>query len=69
MVAITAATLSCSSVYGAFHEYAGAKDISLWEYNGHEGGGIVDYELALSFFASAFAAQAVAAPVAAGALA
>ena len=58
-----------STVYGAFHEYAGAKDISLWEYNGHEGGGIVDYELALSFFASAFAASAVTAPVAAGALA
>lgn len=44
-----------STVFGAFHAYAGDKDISLWEYNGHEGGGIVDYELALAFFTDAFA--------------
>lgn len=44
-----------STVYGAFHAYRGDKDMSLWEYNGHEGGGIVDYELALDFFAATFA--------------
>ncbi|WP_348788824.1 acetylxylan esterase [Leifsonia sp. NPDC080035] len=31
-----------STVYGAFHAYAGPKELQLWTYNGHEGGGIDD---------------------------
>ncbi|GAC1663386.1 MAG: acetylxylan esterase [Candidatus Limnocylindrales bacterium] len=29
-----------SSVFAAFNHYAGPKDISIWPYNGHEGGGV-----------------------------
>lgn len=36
-----------STVYGAFHELRGAKDIALWEYNGHDGGGHDDDERAV----------------------
>jgi cephalosporin-C deacetylase len=37
-------------VYGAFNCYAGPdKSISLWTYNGHEGGGIIDEERAITF--------------------
>jgi cephalosporin-C deacetylase len=39
-----------STIYGAFHEYAGPKRMHVWEYNGHEGGGILDQELALALF-------------------
>jgi cephalosporin-C deacetylase len=38
-----------STVYGAFHEYGGEKEIEVWPYNGHEGGGILDEERALTF--------------------
>ncbi|MCM4082727.1 acetylxylan esterase [Actinoplanes sp. TRM88002] len=38
-----------STVYGAFHEYGGEKEIEVWPYNGHEGGGILDEERALAF--------------------
>lgn len=36
-----------STVYGAFHELRGPKEIALWEYNGHEGGGHDDDERAV----------------------
>ena len=36
-----------STVYGAFHELRGEKDIALWEYNGHDGGGHDDDERAV----------------------
>jgi cephalosporin-C deacetylase len=40
-----------STVYGAFNNYAGTdKSLSLWTYNGHEGGGIIDEERAIAFF-------------------
>jgi cephalosporin-C deacetylase len=39
-----------STVYGAYQEYAGPKQMHVWEYNGHEGGGILDQELALELF-------------------
>lgn len=29
-----------STVFGAFNLYAGQKDISVWPYNGHDGGGV-----------------------------
>lgn len=43
-----------STVYGAYNVYGGDKEISLWQYNGHEGGGILDEERALAFFTAAF---------------
>jgi cephalosporin-C deacetylase len=48
--------LTCppSTVYGAFHELAGPKDIVLWEYNGHEGGGPDDDERAMEALRSVF---------------
>jgi cephalosporin-C deacetylase len=39
-----------STVYGAFNEYRGEHEMLLWEYNGHEGGGILDEAHALEFF-------------------
>jgi cephalosporin-C deacetylase len=38
-----------STVYGAFHQYAGEREMQVWEYNGHEGGAILDEERALGF--------------------
>nr|WP_203810825.1 acetylxylan esterase [Actinoplanes tereljensis] len=38
-----------STVYGAYHRYGGRKEIRVWEFNGHEGGGILDEEAALHF--------------------
>lgn len=34
------ATCPPSTVFGAFHEWAGPKEIEVWPFNGHEGGGI-----------------------------
>jgi cephalosporin-C deacetylase len=42
-----------STVYGAFQEYAGPRRMMLWEYNGHEGGGILDEAGALEFLRAA----------------
>lgn len=42
-----------STVFGAFHAYAGAADITVWPYNGHEGGGFEDDLLALALFRGA----------------
>jgi cephalosporin-C deacetylase len=39
-----------STVFGAFNAYAGPKSITVWEYNGHEGGQIFDEERAIAFF-------------------
>lgn len=39
-----------STVFGAFHAYAGPKDITVWPYNGHEGGAWEDDALALRTF-------------------
>lgn len=44
-----------STVFGAYHELAGPKDIALWEYNGHEGGGPDDDERAVRALASVLA--------------
>lgn len=38
-----------STVYAAFHEYAGPREIAVWEYNGHEGGEHLDDVRALEF--------------------
>ncbi|WP_223692044.1 acetylxylan esterase [Leifsonia poae] len=37
-----------STVFGAYDAYAGRKDIRLWRYNSHEGGGIEDELAALA---------------------
>ncbi|GAB3120189.1 acetylxylan esterase [Glaciibacter psychrotolerans] len=37
-----------STVFGAFNNYASAKDIVVWPFNGHEGGGIDDHARSLS---------------------
>jgi cephalosporin-C deacetylase len=39
-----------STVYGAYHVYGGPRDINVWEYNAHEGGGILDEAAALHHF-------------------
>ena len=39
-----------STVFGAFHAYAGAADVTVWPYNGHEGGGFEDDLSALALF-------------------
>jgi cephalosporin-C deacetylase len=44
-----------SSVYGAFNNYVGDKDITLWQYNGHEGGGTDDEIRAVHWFRDRFA--------------
>jgi cephalosporin-C deacetylase len=40
--ALMDATCPPSTVFGAFNEYAGEKQIVVWPYNGHEGGAIED---------------------------
>jgi cephalosporin-C deacetylase len=39
-----------STAFGAYHAYAGPKQIAVWDYNGHEAGGSADLELVLSAF-------------------
>ncbi|GAA2642275.1 acetylxylan esterase [Paractinoplanes durhamensis] len=39
-----------STIFGAYHVYGGPREIKIWEYNGHEGGGILDEEGALHHF-------------------
>ncbi|MFY1702155.1 MULTISPECIES: acetylxylan esterase [Micromonospora] len=48
-VALMDATCPPSTVYGAYHAYAGPRELLVWEYNGHEGGGILDEARALDF--------------------
>jgi cephalosporin-C deacetylase len=39
-----------STAFGAFHEYAGPKQIAVWDYNGHEAGGSDDLNIVLGAF-------------------
>jgi len=41
-----------STVFGAYHAYAGPKQIQVWEYNGHDAGGSEDLRIVLSAFRS-----------------
>jgi cephalosporin-C deacetylase len=41
-----------STAFGAYHAYAGPKNINLWEYNGHDAGGPQDLAAVLSAFRS-----------------
>jgi cephalosporin-C deacetylase len=45
-----------STVFGAFHAYAGPKRMVTWPYSGHEAGGQLDSEAALAFVAAHLAA-------------
>lgn len=38
-----------STVFGAYHRYAGQKQIHVWPYNDHVGGGVHDEQLGLEF--------------------
>ena len=38
-----------STVYAAVNAYGGPREVLRWEYNGHEGGGVLDEERALAF--------------------
>ena len=44
-----------STVYAAYHEYGGEREMVTWEYNGHEGGAVFDDERALEFLAGRLA--------------
>lgn len=39
-----------STVFAAFNRYAGVKEITVWEYNAHEGGAVEDELLAIRHF-------------------
>ncbi|MDT7724889.1 MAG: cephalosporin-C deacetylase [Actinomycetota bacterium] len=39
-----------STAFGAFHSYGGKKQISIWDYNGHEAGGAEDLAIVLPEF-------------------
>ena len=54
-VALMDAIVPPSTVYAAFHEYAGPKELQVWPYNGHEAGAIDDDEAALAFLRSRLA--------------
>lgn len=41
-----------STVFAAYNNYGGPKDITVWRYNGHDGGGIEDDLAALRHFAA-----------------
>jgi len=42
-----------STVFRLYHAYAASKEIKVWQYNGHIGGGIEDERLGLEFLRSA----------------
>ena len=48
-VALMDAITPPSTVYAAYHAYAGAKSLDVWRYNGHEAGGPDDDAAALAF--------------------
>lgn len=48
-----------STVFGAYHNYAGRKTMTLWPYNGHEGGAIEDEMIALAALRGLFGAGPV----------
>ncbi|GLY47226.1 acetylxylan esterase [Lentzea sp. NBRC 102530] len=41
-----------STVFGAYHAYAGPKEIAVWEHSAHEAGGSDDLDIALDAFRS-----------------
>lgn len=55
--ALMDATCPPSTIHGAFHEYGGPREMLLWEYNGHEGGGVLDEARALDFLRAHLTAE------------
>jgi cephalosporin-C deacetylase len=55
-----------STVFAAFHEYAGEADLHEWPYNGHEGGEGFQQLRRLEFLADVFRGDADALPPASG---
>jgi cephalosporin-C deacetylase len=53
--ALMDATCPPSTVFGAYNNYAGTKNVTVWPYNSHEGGESEDDALALHALASVFA--------------
>ncbi|WP_042378353.1 acetylxylan esterase [Streptacidiphilus melanogenes] len=49
--ALMDAVVPPSTVFAAYHAYAGPKDLAVWRYNGHEAGGPDDDRRALDFLA------------------
>ena len=45
--ALMDSTCPPSTVFGAYHRYAGDKDMKVWKYNGHEGGDFDDEQRAI----------------------
>ena len=41
-----------STAFGAYHAYTGPKQITVWEYNGHDAGGSDDLGIVLNAFRS-----------------
>ncbi|MEO8907593.1 MAG: acetylxylan esterase, partial [Microbacteriaceae bacterium] len=52
--ALMDATCPPSTVFGAYNNYAGSKEIVVWPYNGHEGGQIDDDVRALAALRGVF---------------
>lgn len=52
--ALMDSTCPPSTVFGAFNNYAGEKQIAIWPYNGHEGGAIDDEARALAVLRQLF---------------
>lgn len=50
-VALMDTVVPPSTVFAAYHAYAGSKEIAVWRYNGHEAGGPDDDQDALDFLA------------------
>jgi cephalosporin-C deacetylase len=57
-VALMDAICPPSTVYAAYNHYAGEKDITIWPYNGHEGGAAFQRGAQLRFLAKAFGTTA-----------
>jgi cephalosporin-C deacetylase len=60
-VALMDPTCPPSTVYGAFHAYAGSKRMSVYPFNGHEGGEAVHDRVRLRFLAEVFGESRIAA--------
>lgn len=52
--ALMDSTCPPSTIYGAFHEWRGPKELETWPYNGHEGGGPDGDLVALAYFQTLF---------------
>lgn len=54
--ALMDATCPPSTVFGAYNNYAGPKQMQVWQYNGHESGGVFDDAASLAVLREVFGA-------------